>query len=266
MKSRTLLAVVFFITGFFPLCLRASQETGLVEMKVRRVMLDPSLKKPTAVVLLESLKEKKLIPIWVGSEEATSIAIELEQVTMPRPNTHDLIRNILQGMGAAVHRITITDLRNNIYFAMITVKLKGSEYPIDARPSDAIAVALRMKAPIFAAAQVVAKATQIPFSERPADDTMKLLGLQLQNLTPALASLMDLQVSQGILVADVELGSPGFDAGIQRGDIIFKTNDRPINKVADLESFLKTAKRPGQVRVEVLRKGKPTTLLWDVPS
>jgi hypothetical protein len=263
-KSGSLPAVVL-IFGFFSF-LEASQESGLVEMKVRRVMLDPSIKTPTAVVLLESLKEKKLIPIWIGNEEATSIAVELENVTVPRPNTHDLIRNILQGIGAAMHRIIITDLRNNVYYATITLRLKGQDYQIDSRPSDAIAVALRMRAPIFASSQVLAKAGQVPFSERAKEDSLKIFGLQVQDLTPALASLLDLQVKQGVLVADVELGSAGFDAGIQRGDIILKTNDRPINKVADLESFLKTLKKPSQARLEVLRKGKPTTVVLDLPS
>jgi uncharacterized protein len=264
-KSGSLLAIVLIVVACFLPYVEA-QETGLVEMKVRRVMLDPSIKKPTAVVLLESLKEKKLIPIWIGNEEATSIAIELENVTIPRPNTHDLIRNILQGVGAAVHRITLTDLRNNVYYATITLRLKGQEHQIDSRPSDAIAVALRMKAPIYASPQLIAKASQVPFSEKGKEETLKIMGLQLQELTPALASLMDLQVKQGVLVADVELGSPGFEAGVQRGDIIVKINDRAVNKVADLESYLKSAKKPGQLRVEVLRKGKPTTVTLDLPS
>ena len=258
--------VALFVFGFLPFYLEASQETGSVEMKVRKVMLDPSVKTPTAVVILESVKEKKLIPIWVGNEEATSIAIELENVSIPRPNTHDLIRNILQGVGVVLSRITITDLRNNVYYATIALKLKGQDYQIDSRPSDAIAVALRMRAPIYASSQMLAKASQLPFSERSKEDSSKIFGLQIQDLTPALASLMDLQVKQGVLVADVELGSPAFEAGIQRGDIILKANDRPINKVADLEPFFKNGKKSGQLRLEILRKGKPTTVLWDLPS
>jgi uncharacterized protein len=251
---------------FFPFYLEASQETGSVEVKVRKVMLDPSIKTPTAVVILESVKEKKFIPIWVGSEEATSIAIELENVTIPRPNSHDLIRNILQGVGAVLSRITITDLRNNVYYATIALKLKGQDYQIDSRPSDAIAVALRMRAPIYASSQVLAKASPLPFAERSKEDSSRIFGLQIQDLTPSLASLMDLQVKQGVLVADVELGSAAFDAGIQRGDIILKANDRAINKAADLESFFKTVKKPSQLRLEILRKGKPTTVLWDLPA
>jgi bifunctional DNase/RNase len=251
------------VPDFYP---SASQENTVVEMKVKRLMLDPTAKTPTAVVILESTKEKRVIPIWIGSEEATSIAMELENVAPPRPNTHDLIRNILQGLGAALHRITITDLRNNIYYAIITLKLKGQEFQIDSRPSDAIAVALRMKAPIYASTQVLAKAKQLPPSEKAGDGLRKILGTHVQELTPELASLLDLQGKKGVLVAEVELGSAASEAGIQRGDIILKVNERTIQKVSDLESFFQSAKKPIQVKVELMRKGKSTTVLMELAS
>lgn len=266
MKRGIALAIFFLfclVPGFY---LNASQETALVEMKVKTVKLDPTARTPTAVVILESTKEKRLIPIWIGSEEATSIAMELENVAIPRPNSHDLIRNILQGLGAALHRITITDLRNNIYYAIITLKLKGQEFQIDSRPSDAIAVALRMKAPIYASTQVLAKAKQLPSPEKPRDDLRKILGIHVQDLTPELASLFDIQAKRGVLVADVDLGSAASEAGIQRGDVILKVNERTTQRVGDLESFFQSAKKPIQIKVELLRKGKNTTILLDLPS
>jgi len=255
--------VVFAVLCFFSSGLQASQEEPL-EMKVKRVMLDPSAKTPTAVVILESVKEKKVVPIWVGPQEATSIAMELENVAPPRPNAHDLIRNILKGIGIAIQRITITDLRNNVYYASITLKLKGQEYQIDSRRSDAIAVALRMKAPIFASPQVLAKAKSLP--EKPTEDFRKILGIHVQDLTPELASLLDLQVKKGVLVADVELGSPASQAGIQRGDVILKVNDKAIQKAGDLESAAPASKKPSQLKVEVFRKGKNATLVVDLPA
>lgn len=265
MRRGILFVTVFVLCSLAP-HVGVAEENAALEMKVRRVMLDPSAKTPTAVVILENIKEKKLMPIWIGSEEATSIAIELENVAAPRPNAHDLIRNILQGLGAMLQRITITDLRNNIYYASITLKLKGQEFQIDSRPSDAIAVALRMKAPIFASTQVLAKAKQLPSPERSKEDLRKIMGIHVQDLTPELASLFDLQIKMGVLVADIELGSLASEAGVQRGDIILKLNDRTIQRVGDVESFLQGAKRPSQVRVEVLRKGKTTTVLLDLHS
>lgn len=244
--------------------LGATQENTVVEMKVKRVMLDPTTKSP--VVILENTKDKKLIPIWIGNHEAMSIAMELEKVATPRPLPYDLIRNILQGLGTTLRRITITDIRNSTYFAVLTLKLKDQEFQIDSRPSDAIALALKMKAPIYASSQVLAKAKELPAAEKPGQDFRKVLGIHAQDLTSDLASLFDLQGKKGVLVADVELGSPGSEAGIQRGDIILKVNDRMIQRVGDLESLFQGVKKAGQLKMEVLRKGKTATVTVDLPS
>ncbi|MBI2357760.1 MAG: bifunctional nuclease family protein [Deltaproteobacteria bacterium] len=266
MKKRILLFALsaLFLVPAYP---HASEEQAVVEMKVKRVMLDPSAKTPTAVVILESVRDQKMVPIWIGSEEATSIAIEMENVATPRPNSHDLIRNILQGIGATIHRITITDIKNNIYYAIIAVRLKGQEFHIDSRPSDAIAVALRMKAPIYASAQVLAKATPLPSSEKTKGEFRKIRGgLRVQNLTAELAELFGVRRTSGVLVADVDAGSPASSAGLQRGDVIVNVGGRAVQKVGDLERLLGDSKKSGQIRVEVYRSGKTTPLLLDLSS
>ncbi|MBI2090558.1 MAG: bifunctional nuclease family protein [Deltaproteobacteria bacterium] len=264
MKKGILLFVLSALC-LVPARLYASEEQTVVEMKVKRVMLDPSTKTPTAVVILESVRDQKIVPIWVGNEEATSIAIQMENVAPPRPNSHDLIRNILQGIGATIHRITITDIKNNIYYALITLRLRGQEFQVDSRPSDAIAVALRMKAPIYASARVLAKATPLP--DKDSGDFRKIRGgLHVQSLTSELAQLFGLQRTSGVLVTDVDVGSPASIAGLQRGDIILNVEGRPVQKVGDLESLLGGGKKSGQVRVEVYRKGKTTPLLLDLSS
>lgn len=262
--KRGILGTVISVLCFFPLTLHASQHEDVVEMKVKKVFLDRSTQTRTAVVILENAKEKAFIPIWIGNEEATSIAIELEHVAIPRPNTHDLIRNILDGFEAAMQRITITDLRDNIYYAVITLKLKGQEVQIDSRPSDAIAVALRMKAPIYASTKVLAKAKQLPSPETPREGFRKIMGLHVQELSRELATVF--KAKNGVLVADVEMGSAASKAGIHRGDIIFKVGGQDIHEVGDLESFLEGVQTPMQVKMEILREGKPTSLLLDLPS
>ncbi len=264
--KRTILLIAVAIVGFALPCLGGTQENSLVEMKVKRVMLDPTITTPTAVIILESATDKKLMPIWVGAEEATSIAIQLEKVEIPRPNTHDLIRNILQGLGATLNRITITDVRNNIYYATMTLKLKGQDFQIDSRPSDAIAVAVRMKAPIFVANEVLAKAKELPSSEKPGVGMKRIMGIHLQDLTPELASLFDMRADSGVLVADVEPKSPASQAGIQRGDIIVKANDKTIHKTGDLEATIQTVKKPAQIRLELIRKGKAAQALLVLPA
>lgn len=241
-----------------------AQENTFIEMKVKRVVLDPSTKSP--VVILESTQDKKVIKIWVGDHEGMSIAMELEKVTTPRPLPYDLIRNILQGVGATLYRITVTDIQDHTYLANLTLRLKGQEFQIDSRPSDAIVLAMKMKAPIYATTKVLSKAGDLPASSAQGGKLRQTLGIHLQDLTPELASLLDLRAKRGILVADVELGSAASEAGVQRGDVILRVNDRAMQKAADLESLVQGAKRPGQLRMEVLRKGKTTTVVVNLPS
>ncbi|HET8563148.1 MAG TPA: bifunctional nuclease domain-containing protein [Candidatus Binatia bacterium] len=257
-----LLVLLLALTS--PLALNAAQENSGIEMKIKTMMLDPHSQTP--IVLLESVTDKKLLPIWIDIPEAKSIALELEKVEIPRPLTHDLIRNILQGLGATLYRVTITDLRNNTYFAALTLRFKGQEFQIDSRPSDAIAVALRMKAPIYASPQVLAKSQQVPTPDNRGEQLKRKLGIQAQDLNAELAGLLDIQVQRGILVADVTSGSPATSAGIQRGDIITKANDKTIQGTSDLENLLLNSKKPQQIKLEVIRKGKPTTVVIDLPS
>ncbi len=259
--------ILLFLLSFCYLFLSPSypaQENSGVEMKVKRVMMDPYSKTP--VVLLEATHDKQLMPIWIDVPEARSIALGLEHVDTPRPLTHDLIRNILQGLGATLQRITITDLKNNTYFATLTLKLKGQDFQIDSRPSDAIAVALRMKAPIYASSKVLAKAKLLPSPEKSGDSLRTTLGIHVQDLTSDLASLLDLQVKRGALVADVEPASPASEAGIKRGDIIVKVNEKAVQKAEDLETYLQGVRSPAQLKIEVIRQGKPTLIVVSLPS
>jgi hypothetical protein len=99
------------------------------------------------------------LPIVVGNTEAQAIALQLEQITPPRPLTHDLIKSLLDSMEAKIARVIVNDLRENTYYALISLKLNGQQTEIDARPSDAIALALRMHAPIFVAEEVMTRAS-----------------------------------------------------------------------------------------------------------
>jgi bifunctional DNase/RNase len=260
------LALVVLALGIGSRSLAAENEPT-VEVTVKTIVVDPFTDTP--VVLLESAKDKKALPIWIGMDEAASIALELKKVSMPRPNAHDLIRNILQGLGAAIQRITITDIRNDIYYATISLRLKGLDYSIDSRPSDAIAVALRTKAPIYATAKVLANAKSLSLGQSPGE-SQRLLGLQVQDLTPELAGLFDVPIKGGVLVgvlvAEVVAGSPASDAGIQRGDVISKVNEKSVQKTAELESFLQTVKKGAPFKLEVIRKGKTIAITMALPS
>ena len=135
----------------------------LVRMTVRGIALDPITNMP--IIILKDVEEKRALPIWVGIFEANAIALELEKIATPRPMTHDLIKNILDGLGATVQQIVINDLKDNTFFAVIEVNYNGNMVSIDSRPSDAIALALRVNAPIFVTEKVVSKAKSMDIAE-----------------------------------------------------------------------------------------------------
>ncbi len=129
----------------------------LVSVRVDRVTLDTTSNR--FVVILKDDQGHRWLPIVVGSTEAQAIALQLEKITPPRPLTHDLMKNLLDSIEVRVSRVVVHDLRENTYFALIGLKLNGNHAEIDARPSDAIALALRAQAPIFVAEDVMKKAS-----------------------------------------------------------------------------------------------------------
>lgn len=132
-----------------------------IEMKVSGLTIDPITGTP--IVILKDLQEKKAIPIWIGIFEASAIATELEKVKFSRPMTHDLLKDVLESLQVTLVRIEIQDLRNNTFFASIFLEKDGQSYIVDARPSDAIALALRVGSPIFIEEKVIEKSRNIDF-------------------------------------------------------------------------------------------------------
>ena len=124
-----------------------------IQMSVGGLTLDPVTKTP--IVILKDTDNKLNLPIWIGLLEATAMATEIEGIKMARPMTHDLIKNILGEVGCAVDSVEITDLKENTYFALVYLTVAGRQVVIDSRPSDAIALALRTKSPIFVAKAVL---------------------------------------------------------------------------------------------------------------
>lgn len=130
-----------------------------VEVRIRGLMMDPVTSMP--MIVLKDIAGEAVLPIWVGIFEANAIALEIEKNTTPRPMTHDLIRNILRGFDTHVTRVVISDLRDDTFYAIIWMERGGETLAIDARPSDALALAMRADCPIFVARSVLenAKAT-----------------------------------------------------------------------------------------------------------
>jgi len=142
-----------------------------VEMKVRGLALDPLSNMP--IIILRDEDDKRSLPIWVGIFEANAIALELEKISTPRPMTHDLIKNILEAIEARVVKVAVTDLKENTFFAVLHLQVAGAEYQVDSRPSDAIALALRVGAPIYVDEDVVRKAKTLDVATPKEADTLK---------------------------------------------------------------------------------------------
>ena len=134
----------------------------IVEMTIKSLMVDPITNMP--IVILREHEGDRVLPIWVGVFEANAIAIQIENVETPRPMTHDLIRNMLADLDARVEKIVISNLKENTFYASIHLQVGGEEVAVDSRPSDAIAVALRTRAPILVDEDVIANAKPLEFN------------------------------------------------------------------------------------------------------
>lgn len=157
----------------------------LIEMKVSGLTIDPITNTP--IVILKDLQEKKAIPIWIGLFEASAIATEMEKISFSRPMTHDLMNDILKILDVEVVSVEICDLKNNTFFASIHLVKSGQRFVVDARPSDAIALALRANAQIFVDDKVLEKSRTIDFGVKATDldklQENKLMEF-LENLSP----------------------------------------------------------------------------------
>jgi len=151
-----------------------------IEMTIKGLMIDPITNMP--IVILKDKAGDRVLPIWVGVFEANAIALQMENISTPRPMTHDLLRNILSEIEADVQRIVVCELKENTFYAMIYLNCEGQTMAVDARPSDAIALALRTKAPIFVEEAVVESAKGLDLSKDTTDS--ERLQKWLEGLNP----------------------------------------------------------------------------------
>jgi uncharacterized protein len=154
-----------------------------VEMKIRGLMMDPVTNMP--IIVLKDVQGQAVLPIWVGVYEANAIALEIEKVQTPRPMTHDLLKNFLLGFDMRVQKIVVNDLRDDTFYALICIEHDGQMVTVDSRPSDALALALRMDCPIYVD-EIVLKNSKVSsaFSEKNTSEQLRnyLEGLSDEDL------------------------------------------------------------------------------------
>jgi uncharacterized protein len=152
----------------------------LIEMTIKGLMVDPITNMP--IIILRDQDGQRVLPIWVGVFEANAIALQIENITTPRPMTHDLLKNVIQDLNGAVQKVVVCDLKDNTFYALIFVALGHESIAIDARPSDAIALALRARAPILVEESVIEHAKTVDFTSDKADS--ERLQKWLESLDP----------------------------------------------------------------------------------
>jgi bifunctional DNase/RNase len=248
-------ALVAALAALYPPAQAATP--GAVEVRVRGITVDPQGASP--VVLLEEVQGARVMPIWVGVFEARAIAMEMEKVVPPRPMTHDLIKHIIESLQAHVTSVIITALQDNTFYARIRLASGTEHVEIDARPSDAIALALRVQAPIFVAKAVFESAPAVDLRrDEPTPVTvLKSYGLTLQNITAPLAAHFRLASAEGVLVSDVAVGSGAEHDGLRRGDVIVEANQA---KIANLQGLESTLHQGGAIALQIVRADQRLTL------
>jgi bifunctional DNase/RNase len=152
----------------------------LIEMNIKGLMVDPITNTP--IVILKDKEGDRVLPIWVGIFEANAIALQIENIATPRPMTHDLLRNIIGDLDGQVDRVVVNDLKDNTFYAIIHLTVRGERVAIDARPSDAIALALRTRSPFLVDETVIDNAKSVDFAAQPADN--ERLQKWLESLDP----------------------------------------------------------------------------------
>ena len=153
-----------------------------VEMKIRGLMMDPITNMP--IVILKEAAGNAILPIWVGVSEATAIALEIEKVVTPRPMTHDLLKNVLIGLESHVQKIVVTAIKDDTFYAIIWIQQNGKLISIDSRPSDALALALRIDCPILVRDEVLqnSKGKESGSEQMPNEDLKRWLDMNDEDM------------------------------------------------------------------------------------
>jgi len=233
-----------------------------VDVEVQSVGIDSVSHAP--VVVLQERGGGRSLPIWVGAMEAQSIAMQVEGATAPRPLTHDLLKNVLDGVGAKLKHVLISDLQGGTYRARIFLQSADKEIDLDSRPSDAIALALRFKQPIRVATALLQESTPAAVRRQVAvSGSLKIEGITVQDLSPELAEMFSVSAGRGVLVADVDADLPD---GLRRGDVILEVDHKSVYSVRELHAAMVAAKKDAPLRLSVQRGSDTVWISMKAPG
>lgn len=232
-----------------------------VQVRVSTVGFDAS--SGSHYVLLEDRKKDLALPILIGENQARTIALEIHGLKPPRPFTQDLMQEILRTTGNKVDHVLIYAAHNRIYYARVS--LDSGRYRVDARPSDAIALALGMHAPIFVNAKLLRPRAGLAIGPRSRlPRTARGLGITVQALTPGIAKYMNVAPDSGLLVASVD--SDAQAAGVRRGDIVVAVAGRGVKALSDFEHETADLRAGRSVTLTIKRNGVSHSVTIDRSS
>ncbi|MBM4308769.1 MAG: PDZ domain-containing protein [Deltaproteobacteria bacterium] len=252
MKKYILIGLaVLLIASMGLVTLSKEKVPPFIEMEVKGVRIDPASQTP--VVILADKDGKKALPIWIGLLEANAIDKELKQVSSQRPMTHDLLHSILKQTQVTVKEVKVVDLKEQTYYATLYLTLNKKLIEIDARPSDAIILALKSKVPILVSARVLEQ-QGFPLSRE--EGMVERHGIRIQELTPSLSSHFNFKGQKGVLVSEVLSGSAPETSGIKAGDIITKINQKEVGSIQEFEETFDKVKTGSTIRIQLFRDEK----------
>ena len=247
-------AAALFGCGSTAAKLTASEE--LVEVEVKTVHL---LGGTSPVVVLGPQDSSRLLPIWIGVGEAQAIARTLEEQEIVRPMTHDLAGDIITRLDARLERTVVTHIQDDTFYAKLVLRRGDQRFEIDSRPSDAIAIALRLEAPIFVSRSVL-DTVSVDMTEETPGATR--IGFKVQAMTPPLATFFQLDSPRGLLVREVHMDTPASRAGLRVGDVILTIDQTAVD---DPRAFAELAGPDEQHQLMILRDGDPLELSIEAP-
>jgi bifunctional DNase/RNase len=219
-----------------------------IEVQVRGIEIDSSAR---PVILLEDEDRERALPLWIGTNEAQAIAMQMQGIEPDRPLTHDLFKNTLDVAGIGFEKIVIEALRDGIYYARIHLTVNGDPLEVDSRPSDAIALALRFHKPVYVAPALFESESTIDLHGVEPSGTARS-GVTVQDVTPELAAHFSLSPGEGVLVADVDERS---GAELQRGDVILEVDGVAVASAQDFQRRMHNLSRQRGARLSILRDG-----------
>ena len=216
----------------------------LVRVNIQKLIVDPATQNP--VVTLSGPDKKRVLFIWIGPSEARAIYAELQGTKHFRPLTHDLLAGVIKEFNSEVHRVVITHVKENVFYATILLEKDGSLVEIDARPSDSLIMALKFKAPVFVAKTLFEKMALTMEDRTEIGDEY---GLSLQELTPELSQYLSFSPKRGVMVSGIRKGSQAAKDGLETGDIIVDIGGQVIENVFSIKRVYAETNEPVNARI-----------------